>query len=99
MAAHPGVGQRGVAVLRVELQRDEGHVRGDPGHHGLHRLVLRHAHVLEGPRQEDHPVCGTEKRESCLFYINHMMLFLGTDRRMQPINHHHTGRDRVQFCI
>lgn len=54
---HPGVGECGVAVLRVELQGDEGDISGDPGHHDLHRLVLGHAHVLEHPRQESHLVC------------------------------------------
>ena len=54
--SHPGVGQRGVAVLCVELQGDEGDLRRDPGHHGLHRLILRDAHVLERAWQENHPV-------------------------------------------
>lgn len=67
---HPSVGERGVAVLRVELQSDEGHLGGDPGHHDLHRLVLRDAHVLEGSRQEDHTVCSREGGP-----VSHMMWF------------------------
>lgn len=63
---HPGVGERGVAVLRVELQGDVGHVCRDPGHHGLHRLVPGDADVLERPRQEDHPVCNREGKGICL---------------------------------
>lgn len=58
--AHPGVGERGVAVLRVELQGDVSDVRGDPGHHGLHRLVPGDAHVLERSRQKNYPVCNRE---------------------------------------
>lgn len=57
---HPEVGERGIAVLRVELQSDESDVAGDPGHHGLHRLILGDAHILEHPRQENDPVCYRE---------------------------------------
>lgn len=66
-SSHPGVGERGVAVLCVELQSDESHLRGDPGHHGLHRLILGDAHVLERSRQENHPVCDREG-ESVIFF-------------------------------
>lgn len=59
---HPGVGERGVAVLRVELQSDESDLYGDPGHHSLHRLILGDAHVLEGSWQENHPVCDTKRK-------------------------------------
>lgn len=48
--SHLGVGQRGVAMLRVELQGDESDLCGDPGHHRLHRLILGDAHVLECSR-------------------------------------------------
>lgn len=58
--SHPGVGERGVVVLRVELQSDESVLCGDPGHHGLHRLVPGDAHILERSRQENHPVCDIE---------------------------------------
>lgn len=44
---HSGVGERGVAVLSVKLQRDEGHLWRDTGHYGLHRLVLGQTHILE----------------------------------------------------
>lgn len=55
--AHPAVGQRDVVVPRVELQRDEGDVRGDGGRHGLHRLVHADGHVLRRPGQERHAIC------------------------------------------
>lgn len=57
---HPEVGERGVEVLRVELQSDESDVTGDSGHHDLHRLILGDAHILEHPRQENDPVCYRE---------------------------------------
>lgn len=60
LLSHPGVGERGVEVLRVELQSDESDLRGDPGHHGLHRLILGDAHVLECSWQKNHPVCDRE---------------------------------------
>lgn len=43
-------------MLRVELQSDEGNLRGDAGHLHLYRLILRDAHVLEHSRQENHPI-------------------------------------------
>ena len=67
--SHLGVGERGVAMLRVELQGDEGDLRGDPGHHHLHRLVLGDAHVLERSRQENHPVCDREGKVMMLLMI------------------------------
>lgn len=66
-APHPAVGECGVAALRVELQRDEGHLRENPGHHGLNRLILRDAHVLERPRQESHPIWGGVHVRTCGF--------------------------------
>lgn len=57
---HPVVGERGVVVLRVELQGDEGDVAGDAGGHGLHRLVLGDPHVLEDARQQNQLVCQRE---------------------------------------
>lgn len=59
--SHLGIRECGVAVLRVKLQRDEGDFRDDPGHHGLHSLVLGDAHVLKSSRQENNPVCGRGK--------------------------------------
>lgn len=55
---HPAVGQRGVVIPRVELQRDEGHAGGDGGQQGLHRLVRADGHVLRAPGLEGHTVCG-----------------------------------------
>lgn len=57
---HPAVGQRGVVIPRVELQRDEGHVDGDGGQQGLHRLVGADGHVLRAPGLEGHAVCEGE---------------------------------------
>lgn len=64
--SHPGVGERGVVLLCVELQRDESDVGRDPGHHRLHGLVSAHAHVLERARQEHHPVCNREGKRNLL---------------------------------
>lgn len=47
-------------MLRVELKSDEGDLRRDAGHLHLHRLILRHAHVLEHSWQENHPICYRE---------------------------------------
>lgn len=58
-------------ALRVELQGDEGDLSGDPGHHGLHRLVLGDAHVLERSWQENHPVCDREGG----YTINHIIVY------------------------
>ena len=52
--SYPGVGQRSIAVLCVELEGDKGHVKGDSGDHSLHCLVLIHIHVLKGVEQENH---------------------------------------------
>lgn len=72
---HPVVGQRGVVVLRVELQGDKGHVAGDAGGHGLDCLVLEDPHVLEDSRQENQLVCQTEGGRLVICYyisISHL---------------------------
>lgn len=74
---HPGVGERGVVVLRVELQSDESDLHGDPGHHSLHRLIPGDAHVLEGSWQENHPVCDTERKVGLIpITVNHVTLLV-----------------------
>lgn len=55
--SHPGVGERGVVLLCVELQRDESGLWRDLGHKDLNALIPAHVHVLERPWQEHHAVC------------------------------------------
>lgn len=69
----------------MELQSDERDLRGDPGHHGLHRLVLRDAHVLERSRQENHPVCDGERKVRFIS-INLMIVLEQTDCIVLPIS-------------
>lgn len=53
---YPGVGEGGIVVLCVKLQRDEGDVSGDPGDHRLHRPILRDTHILEGSKGKHHAI-------------------------------------------
>lgn len=75
--SHPGVGERGIAILCVELQSDESDLRGNAEHLDLHRLILRDAHVLESSRQENHTICNRERereRKVGFMSINHMVV-------------------------
>lgn len=63
VCTYPGVGQRGIVVLCVELKRDEGDVRGDPGDHCLNRPILGDTHILEGSKGKHHAIWGGPRQQ------------------------------------
>lgn len=94
---HPVVGQRGVVVLRVELQGDKGHVSGDAGGHGLHRLVLGDIHILEDARQEQQLVC---QGEGGRMFINYYVItnYLSL-KQTEAAGRGQKSRRQLFFCV
>lgn len=63
-------------VLRMKLQGDESDLWGDPGDHGLHRLVLGDIHILKCSRQKNHTICNGESQISSQKLQNFLMYSL-----------------------
>lgn len=70
VCTYPGVGQGGIVVLCVELQRDEGDVGGDPGDHCLNWPILRDTHILEGSKGKHHAIWGQRRQLSSKIQSN-----------------------------